>query len=210
MKWINTVRLVERLLKIKSYIFVFLTALIIALQISPVYAIENYNTPNVLQPTIYRSINKQLELLSCPVQKLVDEPVIDLASHIGEEDEKDVFGYDATYVINIITAEAGGDGIDQCLAVAQCIYNAQKFLEFEHTPEEICEKYKYCKPAKNPVKDALDAFIQIFIDKEFYEDVGDATVMYNPTICGWSNYHESQIYVTTINDVRYFKETKWK
>ena len=197
-------------MKIKKYIFLFLTAFIIALQISPVYAIENDNISKVLQPTIQEGIKKHIELISWHVQKLVDEPVIDLASHIGEEDEKDVFGYDATYVINIITAEAGGDGIDQCLAVAQCIYNAQKFLEFEYTPEEICEKYKYCKPAKEPVQDAIDAFIQIFIDNEFYEDVGDATVMYNPTICGWNKYHESQIYVTTINDVRYFKETKWK
>lgn len=197
-------------MKIKKYIFLFLTAFIIALQISPVYAIENDDISKVLQPTIQEGIKKHIELLSLHVQKLVDEPVIDLASHIGEEDEKDVFGYNATYVINIITAEAGGDGIDQCLAVAQCIYNAQKFLEFEYTPEEICEKYKYCKPAKEPVQDAIDAFIQIFIDNEFYEDVGEATVMYNPTICGWNKYHESQIYVTTINDVRYFKETKWK
>lgn len=197
-------------MKIKRFIFILLAAFIIALQISPVYAIENYNIPNVLQPTLHGSINKQLELLSCSVQKSFDESMIDLASHIGEDDEEDVFGYDATYVINIITAEAGGDGIDQCLAVAQCIYNAQKFLEFEYTPEEICEKYKYCKPAKEPVQDAVDAFIQIFIDNEFYEDVEDATVMYNPTICGQSKFHESQIYVTTINDVRYFKETKWK
>ena len=197
-------------MKIKKYIFLFLTAFIIALQISPVYAIENDDISKVLQPTIHEGIKKHIELISWHVQKLVDEPVIDLASHIGEEDEKDVFGYDATYVINIITAEAGGDGIDQCLAVAQCIYNAQKFLEFEYTPEEICETYKYCKPAKEPVQDAIDAFIQIFIDNEFYEDVGEATVMYNPTICGWNKYHESQIYVTTINDVRYFKETKWK
>lgn len=196
-------------MKIKKYIFSFLTAFIIVLQISPVYAIENCTIQKVLQPTIHESMQKHIEMLSLQLQKVVDEPVIDLASHIGEEDEEDVFGYDATYVINIITAEAGGDGIDQCLAVAQCIYNAQKFLEFEYTPEEICEKYKYCKPAKKPVQDAIDAFIQIFIDNEFYEDVGEATVMYNPTICGWNNFHESQIYVTTINDVRYFKETKW-
>lgn len=196
-------------MKIKKYIFSFLTAFIIVLQISPVSAIEDCTIPKVLQPTIHESIQKHIEMLSLQLQKVGDEPVIDLASHIGEEDEKDVFGYDATYVINIITAEAGGDGIDQCLAVAQCIYNAQKFLEFEYTPEEICEKYKYCKPAKKPVQDAVDAFIQIFINNEFYEDVGEATVMYNPTICGWNKYHESQIYVITINDVRYFKETRW-
>lgn len=196
-------------MKIKKSIFLFLTAFIIALQISPVYAIEKKNIPTALQPTIHESLQKHVELLSLSIQKVIDEPVIDLASHIGKDDEEDVFGYDATYVINIITAEAGGDGLDQCLAVAQCIYNAQKFLEFEYTPEEICEKYKYCKPAKEPVQDAIDAFIQIFIDNEFYEDVGEATVMYNPTICGWNKFHESQIYVTTINDVRYFKETKW-
>lgn len=180
------------------------------LQVSPAYAVEKCDMTQLLQPPIHESIRKHIESLILPLPKATEEPKIDLVSYIGAEDEEDVFGYDATYVINIITAEAGGDGINQCLAVAQCIYNAQKFLEFEYTPEEICEKYKYCKPSKEPVQDAIDAFIQIFIDNEFYEDVGDATVMYNPTICGWNNYHESQIYVTTIKDVRYFKETKWK
>lgn len=197
-------------MKIKKFISILFTAFFITLQISPAYAIEKCNMIQVLQPTLHESIQKHIEILSLSLQKITEEAKIDLVSHIGTETEEDVFGYDATYVINIITAEAGGDGIDQCLAVAQCIYNAQKFLEFEYTPEEICEKYKYCKPAKEPVQDAIDAFIQIFIDNEFYEDVGDATVMYNPTICGWNKYHESQIYVTTINNVRYFKETKWK
>ena len=197
-------------MKIKKFICVLLTAFFILLQIPVVHADNKQNVGQVLQPTIHESLRKHLEILSLSLQKMTEETKIDLVAHIGAENEKDVFGYNATYVINIITAEAGGDGIAQCLAVAQCIYNAQKFLEFEYTPEEICEEYKYCKPAKEPVQDAIDAFIQIFIDNEFYDDVGEATVMYNPTICGWNKYHESQIYVTTINDVRYFKETRWK
>lgn len=196
-------------MKTKRFICVLLTAFFILLQIPTAYAIENQKILQVLQPTIHESIRKHLETFSLPTQKIDRETKIDLASHIGADNEEDVFGYKATYVINIITAEAGGDGLDQCLAVAQCIYNAQKFLEFEYTPEEICEKYKYCKPAKEPVQDAIDAFIQIFIENDFYEGVGESTIMYNPTICGRSKYHESQIYVTTINEVKYFKETKW-
>ena len=132
-----------------------------------------------------------------------------LECYIGTSKEKEKFGYDATYVIKVINAEAGGDGLEQCLAIAQCIYNACKLNGWIYNPEEICREYQYTQPSKDYVQDAKTAFITVFIEETFFETVGDATVMYNPEHGGISTFHESQTYICTINDVKYFKENKW-
>lgn len=53
---------------------------------------------------------------------------------------------------------------------------------------------------------ALNAFCEVFVSGETFTDIGNATVFYNPQIAGHSEYHEGQIYVCSIGDVKYFEE----
>lgn len=64
----------------------------------------------------------------------------------------------------------------------------------------------YTTPASWVSDAALNAFCEVFVYGEIFTDIGNATVFYNPQIAGHSEYHEGQIYVCSIGDVKYFEE----
>lgn len=116
-----------------------------------------------------------------------------------------VRAYDVDRVMKIITAEAGSD-LRQCRGVSQALYNACERLEWQLTPDEVCAEYRYTQPMEWISIEARTAFEEIFSNGEKFEDIGEATVFYNPIVDGPSAYHESQLYVCSIGDVRYFVE----
>lgn len=126
-------------------------------------------------------------------------------SAIGTEKEHETFGYDVTRVLQIITAEAGNDA-DQCRGITQALFNACARHRNRYTPEQMCVEYQYTSPADWVSDAALNAFCEVFVYGETFTDIGNATVFYNPRIAGHSPYHEGQIYVCSIGDVKYFEE----
>lgn len=55
---------------------------------------------------------------------------------IGTEREQECFGYDATYVLKMLTAECGDDG-ELCWAVATAIFNETVKLGNRYTPVDV-------------------------------------------------------------------------
>ena len=126
-------------------------------------------------------------------------------SAIGTDREVETFGYDVTRVLQIVTAEAGNDA-DQCRGIVQALFNACNRNRNRYTPEDVCREYQYTTPASWVSDAARNAFCEVFVYGETFTDIGNATVFYNPQIAGNSKYHEGQIYVCSIGDVKYFEE----
>ena len=122
-----------------------------------------------------------------------------------EDQDFETFGYDVTKVLQIVTAEAGNDA-DQCRGIVQALFNACNRHRNRYTPEDVCREYQYTTPASWVSDAALNAFCEVFVYGETFTDIGNATVFYNPQIAGHSEYHEGQIYVCSIGDVKYFEE----
>lgn len=126
---------------------------------------------------------------------------------IGTDREFETFGYDVTKVLQIVTAEAGND-VDQCHGIVQALFNACNRHRSRYKPEDVCREYRYTTPANWVSEAALNAFCEVFVYGEMFADIGNATVFYNPQIAGHSEYHEGQIYVCSIGDVKYFEEAR--
>jgi len=118
------------------------------------------------------------------------------------EDEEANADYE--YIVRVITTEGGYDH-DICMAVTQCLYNTCEKYDWKYTPAQIIEMYQYAYPSSFISEEALDAYRQIFLEGIVCVGVGEATIFYAPKYCH-SAYHESQIFVTEINGVRFFKE----
>lgn len=115
------------------------------------------------------------------------------------ESEYDVVCY-------IISGEVGNLSLDSKLAVASCLYNACK-LESK-MPSEIRIEYKYAGWKENlefeSPKDWEEiefAIERVFKHGEVISE--DVLYFYNPKICN-SKWHESMMYIMTIDGQRYF------
>lgn len=111
---------------------------------------------------------------------------------------------DYEYILRVLTTE-GGHNYEVCVAVAQCLYNTCEKYDWEYTPAQIIELYQYAYPANFISEEALTAYDRIFLEGFVCTPVEDATIFYAPEYCH-SAYHESQIFITEINGVRFFKE----
>lgn len=107
-------------------------------------------------------------------------------------------------VASVVTAEAGGEPYEGKIAVAQCILQACE--DDGIRPTEAVVKYKYAKSRPEPTEEALEAVEAVF-------DLGQVATdepikyFYAPALCQ-SEWHESQVYVVTINGHKFFKEAK--
>lgn len=107
-------------------------------------------------------------------------------------------------VASVVTAEAGGEPYAGKIAVAQCILQACE--DDGIRPTEAVVKYKYAKSRPEPTEEALEAVEAVF-------DLGQVATdepikyFYAPALCQ-SEWHESQVYVVTINGHKFFKEAK--
>lgn len=105
-------------------------------------------------------------------------------------------------VERVVMAEAGAEPYEGQIAVAQCILNA---CEREgKRPDEIVVEYQYTDMRPEPTNEVKAAVSAVF---DYGETVTDAEILYfyAPELCD-SEWHESQTYVCTIGEHRFFGE----
>jgi len=108
-------------------------------------------------------------------------------------------------VERVVMAEAGGtEPPEGLIAVAQCLLNACE--KEEKRPNEIVVTYRYTKKRPEPSERVREAVSAVFDRGETVTEEA-ITLFYNPAACV-SAFHESQTYVTAINNHRFFKETE--
>lgn len=124
------------------------------------------------------------------------------AAEYGIEKRYNLTDAERWEVASVVTAEAGGEPFAGKMAVAQCIL--QSCEDDGIRPCEAVVKYKYAKTRPEPSADALAAVQAVF---DFGQVVTTQPIkyFYAPARCT-SSFHESQVYVMTINGHRFFAE----
>lgn len=105
-------------------------------------------------------------------------------------------------IASVITAEAEGEPFAGKVAVAQCILQACE--DDGIGPFEALTKYKYSRYRPEPCEEALAA-VQAVFDFGQVASTEPIKYFYAPERVV-SDWHESQVYVMTINGHRFFKE----
>lgn len=103
---------------------------------------------------------------------------------------------------SVITAEAVGEPFEGKIAVAQCILQACR--DDGIRPLEVLEKYAYSTRRPEPTEEALEAVAAVF-DSGHVATSEPIKYFYAPNFTV-SEWHESQEYVMTINNHKFFKE----
>lgn len=126
------------------------------------------------------------------------------AAEAGMEKRYDLTDAERWEVASVVTAEAGGEPFAGMVAVAQCILQACE--DDGIRPTEAVVEYDYTGRRPDPTEEALEAVQAVF---DFGHVVTSEPILYfyNPNTCR-SNWHESQVYVLTINNHRFFKEAE--
>ena len=107
-------------------------------------------------------------------------------------------------VASVVTAEAEGEPFAGKVAVAQCILQACE--DDGIRPGEAVVKYSYAKSRPEPTEEALEAVRAVF-DFGQIATTDPIKYFYAPARCQ-SGWHESQVYVMTVNNHRFFKEAE--
>lgn len=105
-------------------------------------------------------------------------------------------------IASVVTAEAVGEPFAGKMAVAQCILQACE--DDGIRPSKALTKYGYSKNRPEPCAEALEAVKSVFDrgDKVTAEPI---KYFYAPALV-YSDWHESQVHVITINNHKFFKE----
>lgn len=107
-------------------------------------------------------------------------------------------------IASTLTAEAVGEPYAGKIAVAQCILQACE--DDQIRPIEAIKKYGYSKHRPDPCEEALEA-VQAVFDFGQVATTEPIKYFYAPARVR-SNWHESQGYVMTINNHKFFKEAE--
>lgn len=122
-------------------------------------------------------------------------------------------GFEKRYIItdeeryelaSAITAEAVGEPYAGKVAVAQCILQACE--DDGIRPLEALERYTYSTRRPEPTDEALAAVAAVF-DFGHVATTEPIKYFYAPDLAS-SEWHESQVYVMTINHHKFFKEAQ--
>ena len=110
------------------------------------------------------------------------------------------FDYERQLIASVVMNEAGYECYDGKVAVAQCILNA--CMQAQKKFSEVRWSYGY-KYEKTPSQAVLQAVDDVFLNGV---RVTDEPILYyyNPAY-GYSSFHESQVYVMTIQHHSFFK-----
>lgn len=104
----------------------------------------------------------------------------------------------------VITAEAVGEPFAGKVAVAQCILQACE--DDGIRPGEALKKYEYSASRPEATDEALEAVVAVF-DFGRVATTEPIKYFYAPELTT-SSWHESQAYVMTINNHKFFKEVQ--
>jgi hypothetical protein len=126
------------------------------------------------------------------------------AAEAGFEKRYDLTDEERLEIASVITAEADGEPYAGKVAVAQCIL--QTCEDDGIRPDEALIKYSYTKRRPDPTEEALEAVEAVF---DFGQVATSEPIkyFYAPSLVQ-SDWHESQVYVLTINNHKFFKEAE--
>ena len=126
------------------------------------------------------------------------------AAQTGIEKRYELTDAERWEIASVITAEAEGEPYAGKLAVAQCVLQACE--DDGIRPAEALIEYGYSSSRPEPCEEALDAVAAVF---DFGQVVTDEPIkyFYAPKITS-GEWHETQIYIITINNHKFFKEAK--
>ena len=126
------------------------------------------------------------------------------AAEAGYEKRYTLTDAERLEIAQVITAEAEGEPFAGKVAVAQCIL--QVCEDEGIRPPEALEQYKYSTRRPEPTDEALEAVEAVF-DFGHVATSEPIRYFYAPDLVE-SNWHESQVYVMTINNHKFFKEAE--
>lgn len=128
------------------------------------------------------------------------------AAEAGFEKRYDITDAERWEIAATVTAEAEGEPFAGKVAVAQCILQACE--DDGIRPTEALTAYGYSKKRPRPSAEALEAVQAVFDhgDKVTSEPI---KYFYAPALAR-SSFHESQDYVLTINNHKFFKEQSYE
>lgn len=124
------------------------------------------------------------------------------ATEAGYAKRYDLTDEERWTVASVVTAEATGEPFAGMVAVAQCILQASE--DDMIRPDEAVVKYKYTKNRPEPSAEALEA-VQAVFDFGQVATTEPIKYYYAPALV-YSEWHESQEYVMTINNHKFFAE----
>lgn len=134
------------------------------------------------------------------VQRMTDA----WATEAGYEKRYELTDTERLEIAQVVTAEAEGEPFAGKVAVAQCIL--QTCEDEALSPSEVLVRYSYSKRRPDPTEEALEAVEDVF-DFGYVATSEPIKYFYAPALCE-SNWHESQVYVLTINGHKFFKERR--
>ena len=126
------------------------------------------------------------------------------AAEAGYEKRYTLTDAERLEIAQVITAEAVGEPFAGKVAVAQCIL--QVCEDEGIRPSVALERYKYSTRRPEPTEEALEAVEAVF-DFGHVATNEPIRYFYAPDLVE-STWHESQVYVMTINKHKFFKEAK--
>lgn len=150
------------------------------------------------QPTVY--IFRDGE--GCPVN--MEGLTNAWAAEAGFEKRYTITDEERYELASVITAEAVGEPYAGKVAVAQCILQACE--DDRIRPLEALERYTYSTRRPEPTDEALAAVAAVF-DFGHVATTEPIKYFYAPDLTT-SEWHESQVYVMTINNHKFFKEAQ--
>lgn len=124
------------------------------------------------------------------------------ATESAEEKRYELTDDELWEVASVVTGEAGAEPYEGKLAVAQCILQACEDEGLR--PSDIFVVYGYTDKRLEPFAEAMEAVRDVFYNGERVTDE-PIKYFYNPDY-GLSEWHETQVYVTTIDNHKFFKE----
>lgn len=124
------------------------------------------------------------------------------ASEAGFEKRYELTDDERLEIAQVLTAEADGEPFAGKVAVAQCIL--QTCEDTDMRPHEVLSMYSYSKRRPDPSGESLEAVAAVF-DFGYVATTEPIKYFYAPALTD-SEWHESQVYVMTINNHKFFKE----
>lgn len=124
------------------------------------------------------------------------------ASETGFELRYELTDAERYEVAQIVTAEAEGEPLAGKIAICQCILQACE--DDGIRPAEAAARYSYSKKRPEPSTEAMQAVRYVF-DFGMIASTEPIKYFYNPDLVA-SKFHESQRYIMTINNHRFYAE----
>lgn len=148
-----------------------------------------------------------VSLVSCSKKKEpvnMEELARSWASEAGFELRYELTDAERYEVAQIVTAEAEGEPLAGKIAICQCILQACE--DDGIRPAEAADRYSYSKKRPEPSVEAMQAVRYVF-DFGMTASTEPIKYFYNPDLVA-SKFHESQRYIMTINNHRFYAEKK--